>query len=986
MKVILMSFLLILSILMPGCKQQSLEKTIEVTGVKEPVISLNGSWKFSMNPPAGFWETGIDDANWADIHVPGGCQMQGFAIEHDQPYAYRYRFFVPADYNGKQIMLHFYGVYSYARIWVNGHYIRDHHGGFTKWSCDITEHVEPGKEALLVVEITDRVDDISYGSGYAKHQIGGILRDVELAALPMQHFNKLYYETDLDENYRNAKLIVTYELSQPVPATISIELFDDAGKLVTSFSKYAGEVSGRLSAWVENPKKWDAEHPNLCRVVATLTENGQETMKAARKIGFRKVEVVGNLLLVNGKQVKLRGANRHDIHPLLGRMTTPEYDKLDVLLAKEANMNFIRTSHYPPSEAFLENCDKYGIYVHDETAVCFVGSHRTAAYQESGATQNDPDYTERYLSQLEEMVQNHRNHPSVIIWSIGNENFYGKNFKKSYDWVKANDLTRPVIFSYPGLVPDSVEKVYDILSMHYPGWQGNLTQYGVSTTKFAHGSMPALHDEWAHVACYNNFELRNDPNVRNFWGQSLDSMWTNLFVSDGALGGAIWCMIDETFALPADLDGFNQWWGIIDANIIPSAFMGPCVGYGEWGIIDTWRRKKPEFWLTKKAYSPTKIYTKQIDDFTPGSQLKIPVHNRYDHTNFSELKIVWKYGNNSGTLKNVDLAPHAMGELIIPANSWNSNEKLNLRFYQNETFLTDEYNLQLGDRKPQIPELSKGTMEVSDTGDLITLAGNNFSMIVNKKTGLLENIVAAGEILIQSGPHINLTFPGRSIQWSTIQMQDYAENPICTGFDFIMEDGIASISARITTDSITATYTIRVDADGLLVIDYTLNDLPEGKYFQEAGLKFFTGNSFENLSWDRNAYFTAYPDNHMGRPAGEADLLARPVMNYREEPLHDWELDTKGFYYFGLAEELPYTNVVRSLKENIYSYSLRTGKGSVINIISDGSQASRFDKINGINTLIVNNEWDYNSLMWGNYWKRIAAESSFNGKLVMKIN
>ena len=188
------------------------------------------------------------------------------------------------------------------------------------------------------------------------------------------------------------------------------------------------------------------------------------------QIGFREIEVVGNRFLINGKQVKLRGVCRHEIDPLLGRVSTAEYELKDVLLAKEANVNFIRTSHYPPSDNFLNLCDKYGIYVEDETAVCFVGSHRTAEYY-PGSSESSPDFTDRYLSQLKEMVNNHRNHPSVIIWSIGNENTFGDNFKKSYDWVKASDPTRPVIFSYPGLVPDSI-KSYDIISMHYPGIDG----------------------------------------------------------------------------------------------------------------------------------------------------------------------------------------------------------------------------------------------------------------------------------------------------------------------------------------------------------------------------------------------------------------------------------------------------------------------------------------------------------------------------------
>ena len=681
------SLFAILILIVSACEATSTTDHPElwVKGVEEPVVSLNGTWKFSMAPPEKFWENEVGFVDWADIQVPGECQMQGFAIKHDQPYAYKKAFTVPADYAGKQIMLHFYGVYSYARVWVNGSFVRDHHGGFTRWSCDLTDLVAPGEEAVLTLEIVDRVDDISYGSGYAKHQIGGILRDVELAALPKQNFKQLYVETDLDEQYRNAELQIFYELRQDAPAKIKVDVLDAAKTRIGGIEKRVDEPLGEMTLPVENPKKWDAEHPNLYTLAVTLLENGEEILKTTEQIGFREVQVDGNRLLVNGKPVKLRGACRHDIHPTLGRMTTPEYDLKDVLLAKESNMNFIRTSHYPPSEAFLDYCDEYGIYVEDETAVCFVGSHRTAAYRATGATANDPAYEERYLSQLEEMVENHRNHPSIIIWSIGNENTYGNNFLESYKWVKANDLTRPVIFSYPGNVPDSVQ-AYEILSMHYPGWRGDLTQYGKTTTGFNYEPMPALFDEWAHVACYNNFELKEDPNVRNFWGQSLDSMWTYLFETEGGLGGAIWCMLDETFMLPEDLEGFNQWWGILDKNIIPATYEGPTVGYGEWGIVDTWRRKKPEFWGTKKAYSPTKIYTRQIDDFQPNEELVVPVHNRFDHTDFSELKIAWEYGDQTGVLSQVQLQPHAKGSLVFPANDWKAGEQLHIQFYQNDTF------------------------------------------------------------------------------------------------------------------------------------------------------------------------------------------------------------------------------------------------------------------------------------------------------------
>ncbi len=202
-------------------------------------------------------------------------------------------------------------------------------------------------------------------------------------------------------------------------------------------------------------------------------------------------------------------------------MTTPEYDRKDVLLAKECNMNFIRTSHYPPSETFLDYCDQYGIYVEDETAVCFVGSHRTEAYQATGASRTVNSLADVICHNWKRWCKTTATIPSVIIWSIGNENVFGENFVKSYQWVKENDPTRPVIYSYPGQVPDTLQ-IYEILSMHYPSWQGDLDQYGINTRDFNYDLMPVLFDEWAHVACYNNFELKEDPNV----AISGDRAWT----------------------------------------------------------------------------------------------------------------------------------------------------------------------------------------------------------------------------------------------------------------------------------------------------------------------------------------------------------------------------------------------------------------------------------------------------------------------------
>lgn len=175
----------------------------EVFGTSHSVISLNGKWKFTMNPPGEFWLSSADPSDWPEIFVPGECFMQGFDIESDREYPYKRLVDIPADFSGKRIILRFEGVYSYARVWVNGAFIRDHNGGFTAFDCDITDHVEPGRSAWITVGVTDRSDDISHGSGYAKHKIGGILRNVKLVALPKDHIIRFHALTDFDSSYKD---------------------------------------------------------------------------------------------------------------------------------------------------------------------------------------------------------------------------------------------------------------------------------------------------------------------------------------------------------------------------------------------------------------------------------------------------------------------------------------------------------------------------------------------------------------------------------------------------------------------------------------------------------------------------------------------------------------------------------------------------------------------------------------------------------------
>lgn len=948
---------------------------------EKKAVSLNGPWKITLTPSEKFYLEEDKCIKWQDVTVPGEVQMQGFPIKHDSPFVYFRKVVIPADFKDKLVYINFYGVYSQAKVWVNGQFAGEHVGGFTAWRCNITPFVKPGSEANLFVEVADRVDDISFASGYAKHQIGGILRDVELCAIPEQHFEKLWFKTKFDKLYRDAELTAEYELAQNSKATAKIRIYNAHDVLVLSSSHELNTKSGEIVIPVKNPLKWDAEHPNLYKIEVELLQNGKSLYTNSEKIGFREVRVEGNKLLVNGSQVKLRGACRHDIHPLLGRMTTADYDKMDVLLAKEANMNFIRTSHYPPSKKFLEYCDEFGLYVESETAVCFVGSHRTFMYRPSGASQNNPSYTGWYISQLEEMVDLNHNHPSVIIWSIGNENVFGTNFIESYKWVKLNDPSRPVIYSYPGQVPDSTS-VYDIISMHYPDWRGNLEQYGIKSSGFESPEKPMLFDEWAHVACYNNSTLKRDPNVRNFWGQSLDSMWNLTYTADGALGGAIWCMIDETFMLPENLQGYNEWWGLLDPQVIPSVYMGHCVGYGEWGIVDTWRRKKPEFFLTKKAYSPVKLLLGTIEKFQTGKPMSIPVFNRFDHTNLNELTISWEYAGKKGKVENVNIGPRQKGNITVPSQLWKEGDIVKLAFFTSKSDLIDSYELRIGNETLHLPQPAAGNMKVIENAEKFMINGAGISLEVPKSDGIPENISLENVPLLKKGPFVRIKTLGNNTENIAEQYKKWK----CTKVLCSKENGIITVNVAGNIDTLSVNFILKVDEKGLLQMEYFAEHFPANLYPEETGIGFITGDRFSKIAWDRKPYFSGYPGDHIGRAKGEASLIKSRGYKYRTNPAQNWEKDVVNFYYFGIDTTLRYSNLARSLKENIWQFALETPDKYSVNVVSDATQACRFDMVGDNNLLIINDYWDYPDLSWGNFTKQVKTTGKFRGKTSIIIS
>jgi len=956
-----------------------------VEGVKQPVITLNGMWQFCY-VPAGKWET---------VQVPGELAMQGYAIEHDKPYTYLKTFIIPADYAGNRIILRFDGVYSQARLTVNGKFVRKHQGGFTRWETDITDFVKTGKKNEIQVEITDRLNDISYASGYAHHPVGGILRDVTLFALPKTHLLDFHVETLMDTLYRDAQLKIGYTVENTDNDTkIVYSLFNDAGVIIAQ--KAGRPQSTDTSSCVDildiqNPLKWDAEHPNLYTLNVSLQKKDKPISQFTCKVGFREVKIVGDQMLVNGKPVKLRGACRHDVHPLLGRTSTADMDSLDAVLYKEANMNFVRTSHYPPTEKFLEYCDRYGIYVECETSVCFVDTWRQKNYA-PGKSQNDSTYTEQYLSQLQEMVKAFRSHPSILFWSLGNESVYGSNFQQCHDWVKATDTTRPLIFSYPGSDGND-NKIYNILSMHYPSNDGNLSQNGITTQHFQTPGIPVLFDEWTHVPCYVIRTLQVDPGIREFWGMSLDKMWNNLFESHGGLGGAIWGYVDETFMLPEPKAG-RSWWKEFARTDKPDSLQGNCIGYGEWGIVDVWRRKKPEFWLAKKAYSPVRLLQENIEDFIPGQRIILPVYNRFDHTRLDEITAYTIYKKVRKEIKLPALEPHKKGMIEIPGDQWENGEKLTIEFFTADNHLIDAYNLTLGQEKIELPlPVYQGALNVEETDTQIIVKGNGFEIPFCKATGLICDARSNGRVLIKKGPFLNMDVYLKSS--TETEEPDFTKEYVSsdadwkkTTLDYRKEDDHVLVSIAGTYKNIRIEMQVDITSDGKMIFDYTTAGEPTG-YLRETGLKFYLDDAIDHLQWKRKGYWSYYPTGSFSGNEGEAPFYSDQQSPYGKKPVQVWQLDTRNYFYWadaGAGSSNPLTQIAKGMKENVYAYTLSTKDKHGFSVVSpNASVACRTDRLPDEQLVMyADNQWDYPEIAWGNYSKNIENTPCY-GKITIII-
>ncbi|MCF7855633.1 MAG: hypothetical protein K9N51_12600, partial [Candidatus Pacebacteria bacterium] len=530
------------------------------------VMELNGHWKFRFctapeTTPPNFHAPSFDDSDWDSIPVPCSWQTEGYGHPHytnvsypfpvDPPRipnenptgVYRRTFMIPKTWDGRRVLLHFKGVDSAFYVWVNGLMAGFSKGSRVPAEFDISEYARIGTNTVAVQVM--QWSDGSYLEDQDMWWLSGIFRDVTLFAVPQIHIRDFAVRTELDSDYRDAVFRLHGEIRNRTSdtergASLEAQLLDAAGRTILAKpvrvainAPANSDTTFELVTKVTNPRKWTAETPYLYRLLLVLKDKTGNPLQATScNVGFRSVELRNGNLLVNGIPVIFKGVNRHDHDPERGKAVSMGKMLHDILLMKQHNINTVRTSHYPNDARFYDLCDYYGMYVVDEADV---ECHGMGAAGDWNRLSNDPAWEAAYVDRMARMVERDKNHPSIVMWSLGNEAGCGRNHKAMADYARYTDPTR--LIHYEG---DRKLEIADVLSAMYPSVE-ELIKVGQGRTFRAGTPLELSHDVYGDkpfFMCEYAHAMGNGPG-------SLKEYWETIYKYKRLQGGCVWDWIDQ---------------------------------------------------------------------------------------------------------------------------------------------------------------------------------------------------------------------------------------------------------------------------------------------------------------------------------------------------------------------------------------------------------------------------------------------------------
>ena len=731
-------------------------------------LSMEGTWKFNFvkdynKRPVNFFAANFDDSQWKDFPVPGLFELNGYGdatyknigyawatqFDPNPPYiselnnytgSYRRTFDLPKDWKGKDVYFHVGSATSNLTLWVNGKYVGYSEDSKVAAEFNISKYLKPGKN-LIAMQVM-RWCDGSYFEDQDFWRLTGIAREVYLYARPKVHAADIRLDAGLENQYRDG--VLNYQIALKGGKTdVTLTLCDKDGKKIAEASGVQGTIK------VPGVKAWTAETPYLYKAFITLKNKQGVSEVIPQKIGFRNVEIKNAQLLVNGKPVLIKGANRHEIDPDGGYVVSVERMIQDIKIMKQLNINAVRTCHYPDDPRWYDLCDEYGIYV---TAEANLESHGMGYDEKSLA--KFPEYLQTHIERNEGNVKTFINHPSIIVWSLGNECGYGINFEKTYDWVKAYDQTRPVQYERGGY--DSKTDIHCPMYIDYEESEKYCKSDGVK---------PYIQCEYAHA-------------MGNSEG-GFKEYWDLIRKYPKYQGGYIWDFVDQGLRDKSPITGKEIFTYGGDYGRYPASDYN----FNCNGIIAPDRRLNPHAYEIQ--YWHQNVWIKDLDAVNGAFN----IYNENFFKKIDDLHLTATIYANGVKLSTVEIpetkgiAPQttkmvksdALKYAIAEAESEHGKEEITVNFafasdgtepliekgqvMARQQFVINEYQFdkvdtpiaatstKISGKKGKLQSTSN--IEVEETNSYVKVSAKRMSVTIGKKTGLIDYLDVDGEPILK---------------------------------------------------------------------------------------------------------------------------------------------------------------------------------------------------------------------------------------------
>ncbi len=743
--------------------------------------SLNGNWKFNWvrrpsDRPLDFYKIDYDVSDWDEIQVPSNWERQGYGIpiycNHQYEFAhykfpvseeiefieniypsnpgqvphdynpvgsYRRTFALPESWDGRQVFIQLGAVKSAFYIWVNGQKVGYSQGSKTEAEWDISNYLQRG-ENVVALEVY-RWSDGSYLECQDFWRMSGIERDVCIYSKPKVQICDFFVKGDLVDNYTNGKLSIDVDLKNHVKDLrsgnylLTYMLYDQNQQVIAEETVKAkvhkkNDLKLSLTKEIEEPLKWSAETPNLYTLVLQLKDlKGNSTEIVSTRMGFRKVEIIKGVFYVNGVAVLIKGVNRHEHNQLTGHVVN-EVDMLqEIKLMKQFNINAVRNSHYPTHPRFYDLCNEYGLYVTDEANI---ESH--GMYYGKYSLARNPEWKEAHLDRNIRMVERSKNHPCIIVWSMGNEAGDGDNFSAIFDWIKHRDPSRPIHYERAELGENT-----EIHCPQYPGVK-YLKKYASE-----HQVKPMIMSEYSHAMGNSNGNLAD--------------LWDVIYKPGNKQlqGGYIWDWIDQGL-LEYNEKGQQYWtYGGDYGTDMPTDYNFVCNG-----ILFPDMTPHPAIWEVKYAYQ----YVRFSNAGLPQGQYLIS--NYHDFITLDKYNIRWSISENGLEIAHgfvdVNLQPHdsKVIDVDMPSFITKAGAEYFIDFSvrlkaptsileENHEVAHEQFKLDFDLPDKNGPSIHSPLSLIEDVKSIL-VNGINFRIAIDKSTGQISTWEVNGHSLLQKGP------------------------------------------------------------------------------------------------------------------------------------------------------------------------------------------------------------------------------------------